>query len=142
MSKGRGAAYSEGSAPFADSAASVFEHLGVVSERLLQLQAQAASVALMDSAARYADTLDEFLRNTGSFGWMRMYRSQLQTLGGSMAAWVEAASSLQALLVAANMQALAMLVLTRPALAMEDPSPERRTDSVVIQFPDRRRSAH
>jgi hypothetical protein len=138
MSMSRGATHAESSAPFADSAASVFEHLGAVSERLLQLQAQAASIVLMDSAARYADTLDELLRNAGPFGWMRMYRSQMQTLGGSMAAWVEAASSLQALLAAANMQALAMLVLPRPAVPAEDHAPERRSDSVVIQFPDRR----
>ncbi len=141
MMKSGSAAYSQGKSagPFADTAANVFQHLGEASQRLMELQAQAAAIVLMDSAARYAEVMEGVLRDFGVPQWMEAQRSQMRGAAGPLQAWMEAAAGLQAVLAAAFLQALALTVFPAPAGRENPPSAERRVNSVVIQFPDRRR---
>lgn len=146
MAKPGGAAYSDPSsaAGLSETASGVFQHLGEASRRLMELQAQAAMLLLMDSAVRQADVLHGILRSVGWPYWFRLQRSQMRSLMEPIAVAAEAMTGLQAVLAASFMQSCA-LVLMPPPLAQEtglqDLVPERRFNSVVIQFPERRRGA-
>ncbi len=129
-------------AQFADAATGVFRHLGEASQRLMELQAQAAAIVLMDSAARYAEVMEGV---AGTFGlppmWTRTQRSQLRGVMRPLEAWMESATGLQAVLGAAFMQAWALTVFPNPLPSRRRPTArgrDRRSESVVIQFPDRR----
>lgn len=128
--------------PFADAAGGVFRHLGEASQRLMELQAQAAAIVLMDSAARYAEVMEGVM---DTFGlppqWTRVQRSQLRGVVGPLEAWMESATGLQAVLLAAFMQAWALTVFpnsSRPARHPKRKDRNRRFESIVIPFPDRR----
>jgi hypothetical protein len=139
MAKLHGAAYAErNSAEFSDAATSTFQHLGEASRRLMELQAQAAAIVLMDSAVRCAEAWDGAWR---SLGWQRWTRSQIRSAVDPFAAWVEAATGLQAVMAAAFLQTAALMAFPDAAPRKIDAPriPERRFDSVVIPFPDRRR---
>lgn len=142
MRKPTGAAYSDGGpAQFAEVANSVFQHLGEASERLMQLQAQAATVVMMQSAARYAEVVEDVLQNFRPRHWRRVQRSQWHTLSEPMHAWIEASTGLQVLMAAAFMQAFALMLFPANdgSLYAGEHLSERRVTSVVIPFPDRRR---
>jgi hypothetical protein len=142
MMKLRGAAPAqEASAQLADVATGAFRQLGDASRQLMQLQAQAAAIVLMDSTNRYAEALEAGLRNFGWQHWARLQRSQLRSVGEPLQAWMESVLGLQAVLAAAWMQALALAAFPERSPEEVVPTEERRTNSVVIQFPDRRRSA-
>lgn len=142
MMKPRGAvAAQEVPAQLTDAASGVFRHLGEASRQLLDLQAQAAAIVLMDSAARYAQVLEDTLRNSGWQHWAQLQRSQLRSVGEPLQAWAESVLGLQAVVSAAWMQALALTVFPERHVGAALPVDERRFDSVVIQFPDRRRSS-
>lgn len=140
--KPRGAEYSEQRQPEAlgDAAALAFQHLGEASRRLMELQAQAAALVLMDSAARVAGVMNETLRNVQALdrGWPPGL--PMHGMAQPLAAWFEAVSGLQAVMLAGFLQswALTALPLRQPGLPREV-VPERRVDAMVIQFPDRRR---
>lgn len=140
--KPHGAEYSEQRQPDAlgDAAAQVFQHLGEASRRLMDLQAQAAALVLMDSTAHVAGFMSEALRNVRAFDRGGSPDGSMRGMAQPMAAWLQAAGGLQAVMLAGFLQswALAALPLRQPATRRE-PVPERRVDSVVIQFPDRRR---
>ncbi len=143
MMKSGSAAYFERrtAGQFADTATSVFQHLGEASQRLMELQAQAAAIVLMESAARYAGVMEGVLRDFGVPQWMEVQRSQVRSTMGPLQAWMEAAAGLQAVLAAAFLQAVALTVFPPPARREPAPLAERRFNSTVIPFPDRRRGS-
>lgn len=131
----------------ADAAASAFQQFSAATERLLQMQAQLAAVALSESATRYAQTVNGLLRDRTLQGWGRVHRAAVESVLDPMDAWIDVVTGFQAIMLVALVEAGTLFAVQARPLAREwvrigdEDAPNRRIVSVVIPFPDRRRSA-